>query len=66
MGRVRQIPVELCRVDFPAALRIAARFNIYAYDAYVLGCAMSRRCPLLTLDRRLKAVAGEAGVEVLE
>lgn len=63
---VRQIPVELRPVDFSDALRIASRFNIHAYDAYVLGCAMTSRCPLLTLDQRMQAVAREAGVEVLE
>ncbi len=63
---VRQIPVELRRVDFQDALRIAGRYNVYAYDAYVLGCALATRSPLLTLDRRLKTVAQEAGVEVLE
>lgn len=63
---VQRIPVELRQVDFQDALRIAGRYNIYAYDAYVLGCAMATRSPLLTLDRGLKAVAREAGVEVLE
>lgn len=63
---VRQIPVELRQVDFQDALRLAGRYSIYAYDAYVLGCAMATRSPLLTLDRGLKAVARDAGVEVLE
>lgn len=30
----QQIPVKLISVDIPKALAIAARFSIYAYDAY--------------------------------
>ena len=60
------IPVGLRGLDIREALRIASRLKIYAYDAYFLECALSSRSPLLTLDRRLKAVAGEVGVEILE
>ncbi len=60
------IPVELRDLDIREALKIASRLRIYAYDAYFLECALRSRSPLLTLDRRLKAVAGDAGVEILE
>jgi len=60
---VQQIPVELRPVDIRSALKIAGLFNVYAYDAYVLECAVGARSPLLTLDRRLRDVAAEAGVE---
>lgn len=63
---IQRIPVELHRVDIRRALKIAGQLNIYAYDAYFLECALTTGCPLLTLDRRLKAVAGEVGVETLE
>ena len=63
---VQRIPVELRRIDIREALSIAGRFNIYAYDAYFLECAIGTRCPLLTLDRRLKNVAADAGVAILE
>ena len=33
-----------------SALKIATKFNIYAYDAYFLECADNLRIPLLTLD----------------
>ncbi len=62
----RAIPVELRRPEFEEALEIASRFNIYAYDAYFVECALGTRRPLLTLDRRLREVADGAGVEVLE
>ena len=63
---VQAIAVELRRIDVRGALSLAGRFNIYAYDAFFLECALSSRCPLLTLDRRLKTVAKEAGVAILE
>jgi predicted nucleic acid-binding protein len=60
------ITVELRRVDVDAALELAARHGIYAYDAYYLQCAASLRSPLLTLDQRLVRVAVAAGVRVME
>ena len=60
------IPVELCPVDIRASLGLAARFGIYAYDAYFLECALSRRLPLLTLDRCMARVARELSIDVLE
>ena len=62
---VQAIPVELRRIDIRFALEIASRFNIYAYDAYFIECAISLRCPLLTLDRRMKIVGKNAGIHIL-
>ena len=63
---VQAIPVELRRIDIRSALEIASRFNIYAYDAYFIECAISLRCPLLTLDRRVKMVGKNVGIHILE
>jgi len=63
---VQAIPVELRQVDIRSALEIAANFNIYAYDAYFLECTISLRCSLLTLDRRMKTVAKNIGIHILE
>jgi predicted nucleic acid-binding protein len=62
----QSIPVDLRRIDIGVALKIAARHNIYAYDSYFLECALSLRCPLLTLDRRMKVIAENLGIHVLE
>ena len=61
-----RIPVRLLAVDIQEALKLAIEFNIYAYDAYFLQCAMALSSPLITLDNRMKKVATELGVEVLE
>ncbi|MBW2609081.1 MAG: type II toxin-antitoxin system VapC family toxin [Deltaproteobacteria bacterium] len=63
---VQTIPVELRQIDIRSALEIASRFNIYAYDAYFIECAISLRCPLLTLDREIKIVGQNIGINILE
>ena len=60
------IPVELRQINIRSALEIAARFNLYAYDAYFIECASSLRCPLLTLDQRMKMVGQDIGIDILE
>lgn len=61
-----QIPLRLLDVDLEHALEIASENGMYAYDAYLVACALSQRAPLVTLDRELARVARKAGAEVLE
>ncbi len=63
---IGRIPVRLMSVDIHSSLQIALEQEIYAYDAYFLRCAQELSCPLLTLDRRMKQVATELGIRVLE
>ena len=63
---VMQIPVDLRGVDIHSALKIAAQFNIYAYDAYFLICAFSLHSPLITLDRRMMQVAKSLDIHTME
>jgi predicted nucleic acid-binding protein len=60
------ISVRLVTIDIQEALRLAIEFNIYAYDAYFLQCAKSLSGPLLTLDNRMKQVAAELNIDILE
>lgn len=60
------IPIRLARVDMTAALAIADDYGIYAYDAYVLECALRYRTPLLSLDRAQCEVAAALGLDVVE
>jgi predicted nucleic acid-binding protein len=62
----QQIPVDLRSIHIREALKIALQFNIYAYDAYFLICAISLNSPLMTLDRRMIEVAQSLGIHVLE
>ena len=52
-------------IDLTQSLELSDRLGLYAYDAYVLACALNLRSPLLTLDEGLAAVASAAGVRVL-
>lgn len=61
----QQIPLTKIEVDLAAAVELADRFRIYAYDAYLLTCALTERTPLLTLDRALIVVAKQLNVQVL-
>ena len=63
---VQAIPVELQHIDIRSALEIASRFNINAYDAYFIECAISLRSPLLTLDQQMKKVGQKIGINILE
>jgi len=63
---VSLIPVRLISVDIRQALKLALDYNIYAYDAYFLQCAKELSCPLITLDKRMKKVAHELNIEIME
>lgn len=60
------IPLRYIDPDFVNALELSKQAKIYAYDAYFLDCAIRRRAPLLTLDRKLKAWAQSLNVETVE
>lgn len=63
---INDIPVRLMSIDISQALKLAIDFNIYAYDAYFLQCAINQSCPLLTLDKGMKKVAKELNIKILE
>lgn len=62
----QQIPIRFSDVGLAQALKVSKGLDIYAYDAYVLACAVKHRCGLLSLDRGLIDAATRAGIEALE
>ena len=60
------IPVKFYEYPLEQALELSARLGIYAYDAYLVQCALQTNPPLLTLDRRLRIAAETIGVRTLE
>ena len=62
----RQIPIRYVDVELEDTLAIAAQYDIYAYDAYLVRCGLRFNAPLLSLDRGLLQAAKQAGVHVLE
>lgn len=61
-----QIPIRFAEVELADTLRIAAEYNVYTYDAYLLRCASKYSAPLISLDRNLIRVAREMNVGVVE
>ena len=60
------IPIRMAEVGLRQAVELSAKLNVYAYDAYVLACAINQRAPILTLDGGLTARARELKLDVLE
>ncbi|MGA7586394.1 MAG: type II toxin-antitoxin system VapC family toxin [Rouxiella badensis] len=60
------IPIRLIAIALKQAVALSARLNVYAYDAYVIACAVNQKAPLLTLDRGLIERARELKLDVLE
>lgn len=60
------IPIRLIDVALKQAVELSARLNVYAYDAFVIACAVTQRAPILTLDRGLIERAREVKLDVLE
>ncbi len=62
----QRIAVRLVSVKIHDAMKIALRFNIYAYDAYYLQCCIENKAPLLSLDDRMCDIAGSLRLKVVE
>jgi predicted nucleic acid-binding protein len=62
----RAIPIRFLDIDLEQALELSHQMNIYAYDAYILACAVNQRASILTLDRALRERARELKLAVLE
>ncbi len=60
------IPIRMAEVGLKQAVELSAKLNVYAYDAYILACAINERAPLLTLDFGLRERARELKLDVLE
>jgi len=62
----RKIPIRYTEVELENSLAIVAKYGIYAYDAYLLRCAIKYNTALITLDRKLAQVGQEINIEVVE
>ncbi len=66
LAAYNQIPIRLFDVGLASALDLSHRLSIYAYDAYVIGCALEHNCPIVSLDKGLLGSAQRAGVKIIE
>ncbi len=62
----QRIAVRLVPVKIRDSMKIAVRFNIYAYDAYYLQCCIENGSPLLSLDVQMGDIARSLGIKVVE
>lgn len=61
-----EIPIRRTKLRLMEAATLAHTHRIYAYDAYVLDCAMQYQSPLLSLDNKMKEIAKELKLTLLE
>jgi len=66
LSAYRQIPIRYFDISLALALELSHELNIYAYDAYVIGCAIERHSPIISLDNSLLEASRKAGVKVVE
>ena len=66
LAAYNQIPIRFYDVSLSRALDLAHRLNVYAYDAYVIACALKHSSPIVSLDNGLLDAAHRAGVETIE
>jgi predicted nucleic acid-binding protein len=62
----RQIPLRFTDVELDKTLAIVDQYGIYAYDAYLVRCAIKYKSPLITLDQKLAQIAQRMNVDVVE
>lgn len=62
----QSISLEIADINLKDAIRLAGKYNIYAYDAYILQCAIEYGLPLISLDSKLVDVARQEGIQVIE
>jgi len=62
----KSIPIRFLEVELEDSLVLAAALKIYAYDAYLLQCALKYKLPLMTLDKELIGYALQKGVKVIQ
>lgn len=61
-----QIPIRFSDIELGIAVELSHNLNIYAYDAYFIGCALKHNTALISIDEGLLKMANKAGVKILE
>lgn len=64
LAAFRRVPIRLIEIDLSRSVALAHTLGIYAYDAYVIDCALAQSAPLLSLDGGQKQAASQAGASL--
>ncbi len=62
----KKIPIQFVDVEIEQSLKLASALSIYAYDAYLIRCAIKYKIPLISLDKRLIHSAKKMNVKIIE
>ncbi len=62
----QEISLEIVEIDLKEAVRLAGKRSIYAYDAYILQCAIEHDLPLISLDQNMINIARQEGIQIIE
>jgi len=62
----QKIPIRLVDVELEEVIKLADKLNIYAYDAYLIRCALKYKSPLISLDKRLVNSARSVKAQIVE
>jgi len=60
------IPIRNVKIDIEKALKIACKYEIYAYDAYYLEAANRLKLPLITFDGLMKKTGMNLKISVID
>jgi predicted nucleic acid-binding protein len=60
------IPIRTINVNIEKALKIACKYNLYAYDAYYLEIAHRLKLPLITFDELMKKTGASMKIFIME
>ena len=61
----QQLPIKLFNNNLENVIQIVWDHKIYAYDAFYLETAKSLNIPLLTLDKEMKKIGKDLGINIL-
>jgi predicted nucleic acid-binding protein len=62
----QRIPIRIVDVELDEAVKLADKLNIYAYDAYIIRCAIKYKSPLLSLDKSLLNSASLVKTQIIK
>jgi len=60
------IPILFLGIDLKFCMGICWKFNIYAYDAYVIAVAYQNNLPIFSLDKRIIEISKFLKLNVIE
>ena len=66
MDVYESISLEIVEINLKDSVALAGKYKIYAYDAYILQCAIEQKIPLISLDAAIVDIAKREGIECIK